>query len=38
MSVMTMKVNSNFTSKPYVNHFGSRVSEPVSRIHKRMLF
>eukprot|EP00804_Cyclotella_cryptica_P013768 CCRYP_016877-RA/>CCRYP_016877-RA protein AED:0.44 eAED:1.00 QI:0/-1/0/1/-1/0/1/0/35 len=35
---MTMEANSNFTSKPYVNHMGSRVSLPVSRILKRMLF
>eukprot|EP00804_Cyclotella_cryptica_P025253 CCRYP_010352-RA/>CCRYP_010352-RA protein AED:0.30 eAED:0.30 QI:0/-1/0/1/-1/0/1/0/35 len=35
---MTMEANSNFTSKPYVTHMGSRVSLPVSRIHKRMQF
>eukprot|EP00804_Cyclotella_cryptica_P012913 CCRYP_002257-RA/>CCRYP_002257-RA protein AED:0.46 eAED:1.00 QI:0/-1/0/1/-1/0/1/0/35 len=35
---MTMGANSNFTSKPYVNHVGSLVSLPVSRIHKQMLF
>eukprot|EP00804_Cyclotella_cryptica_P028527 CCRYP_014797-RA/>CCRYP_014797-RA protein AED:0.33 eAED:1.00 QI:0/-1/0/1/-1/0/1/0/35 len=35
---MTMEANSNFTQKPYVNHMGTRVSLPVSRIHKQMLF
>eukprot|EP00804_Cyclotella_cryptica_P030659 CCRYP_015675-RA/>CCRYP_015675-RA protein AED:0.27 eAED:1.00 QI:0/-1/0/1/-1/0/1/0/35 len=35
---MTMEVKSYFTSKPYVNHMGSRVSLRVSRIHKQMQF
>eukprot|EP00804_Cyclotella_cryptica_P016536 CCRYP_004732-RA/>CCRYP_004732-RA protein AED:0.40 eAED:1.00 QI:0/-1/0/1/-1/0/1/0/35 len=35
---MTMEANSNFTSKPYVNHMGSPASPPVSRTLKRMLF
>eukprot|EP00804_Cyclotella_cryptica_P026393 CCRYP_008083-RA/>CCRYP_008083-RA protein AED:0.41 eAED:1.00 QI:0/-1/0/1/-1/0/1/0/41 len=35
---MTMQANSNFTSKPFVNHMESSISQPVSRTHKRMLY
>ena len=36
-SIMTMEANSNFTSKPYVNHLGSSVSRPVSRTQQQVL-
>ena len=29
-----MEANLNFTLKPFVNHMGSSVSQPVSRTHK----
>ena len=32
---MTTEANLNFTSKPYVIHLGSSVSQPVSRTHKQ---
>jgi hypothetical protein len=35
---MAMEVNLHFTLKPYANHLGSSISQPVSRTHKHLLY
>jgi hypothetical protein len=34
-SIMTMEANSNFNSKPYVNHLGSSISQPVPKSNRK---